>query len=114
MHLGHLIVDPARRGRGMGRALTELTVREDFRATALPAMTVGVYQSLGFHKTGHVEHREVDGEVWDVLKGNSPALTSTTEPAIPGADGKRSHQCPQKNALPLTRSLRTTTIAPGA
>lgn len=64
--LGHLIVDPERRGRGVGRALTELLLNRAFnqygaRRVCLVVFpenrpAIASYRSAGMYEDGHEEH----------------------------------------------------------
>ena len=82
MRLGFILLDPAIRGRGLGRELIETAVRAGFEATDLPVMTLGVYahnpsarhtyENLGFRETGRVRRTEVDGRPWHALEMKLP------------------------------------------
>lgn len=64
--LGHLLVDPARRGLGVGRALTERLLRYAFarlnarRVTLVVfpenAVAIACYRAAGLHLDGHESH----------------------------------------------------------
>jgi len=64
--LGHLIVDPARRGQGLGRRLTELLLRHAFERLAARrvslvvfpdnAAAVGCYRAAGMRDDGFESH----------------------------------------------------------
>ena len=78
MRLGCILLDPAARGRGLGRELISTAVRTGFEITDLPAMKLGVYahntaargvyESLGFQETGRVSSTEVGGRQWHALE----------------------------------------------
>lgn len=78
MRLGCILLNPAARGRGLGRELISTAVRTGFEITDLPAMKLGVYahntaargvyESLGFQENGRVSSTEVDGRQWHALE----------------------------------------------
>lgn len=78
MRLGCVLLDPAARGRGLGRALISTAVRSGFAITELPAMRLGVsahnvsarrvYKSLEFRQTGRVRSIEVDDRFWHAVE----------------------------------------------
>lgn len=82
MRLGYILLDPAFRGRGLGRELVRTTVRTGFETTDLPAMMLGVYahntsargvyESLGFRETGRVRSTEMDRQLWHILEMTLP------------------------------------------
>lgn len=86
MRVGFIIVDPGRRGRGVGRELVDAVVRQGFQASTLPVMKLGVYshntaaldlyESLGFKRTGAVFQTTVDDEQWDVVEMARQAPTA--------------------------------------
>ena len=82
MRLGCILLDPAVRGRGLGRELISTAVRTGFEITKLPTMKLGVYahnvparrvyESLGFQETGRVRSTEVDGQPWHAVEMKRP------------------------------------------
>ncbi len=90
MRIGYIVVDPERRGRGIGRKLVESMVRYGFESSHIPVMKLGVYahnapaislyEGLGFSRTGVVLHTEVDQEDWTVIE-----MARARVPAGPGS-----------------------------
>ena len=90
MRLGCVLLDPAARGRGLGRELIGAAVRTGFEVTDLPAMKLGVYahnvparrvyESLGFRETGRVRSTEVAGRPWHALEMERPRPASQPGP----------------------------------
>jgi RimJ/RimL family protein N-acetyltransferase len=84
MRLGCILLDPAARGRGLGRDLISTAVRTGFGITELPAMKLGVYahnvsargvyEDLGFRETGRVRSTEVNGQPWHAVEMERPRL----------------------------------------
>ena len=82
MRLGFLLLDPAVRGRGLGRELIKTAVRTGFDTTDLSTMTLGVYghntsarhvyESIGFRETGRVHSTKVDSQPWHALEMELP------------------------------------------
>ena len=77
--LSRVLVDPARRGEGLGRALVATAVRTAFAATGIDTLTLGVYrhnvaavrlyESGGFTEGGRAPAAfEVDGERWTAIE----------------------------------------------
>jgi ribosomal protein S18 acetylase RimI-like enzyme len=77
--LSRVLVDPARRGEGLGRALVATAVRTAFAATGIDTLTLGVYrhnvaavrlyESVGFTEVGRAPAAfEVDGERWTAIE----------------------------------------------
>lgn len=77
LRFGFVIVDPARRGRGVGRAMLQLGLDFAFRIYRAERVTLGVfennlpayrcYTSLGFRETGAREAYPIHGETWQAL-----------------------------------------------
>ncbi|MGQ1838362.1 GNAT family N-acetyltransferase [Kocuria turfanensis] len=84
MRLGCVVVDPARRGHGLGRRFVTAAVHEAFRISDLPVLTLGVYAhnavarrlygSLGFRETGLVRDTRVGEHIWHVLEMERPRV----------------------------------------
>ena len=84
MRLGYVLLDPAARGRGLGRELIREAVRTGFETTEVPAMKLGVYshnvlarrvyEDLGFKETGQVGSTEVNGQPWHAMEMEWPRL----------------------------------------
>ncbi|MCC5782230.1 hypothetical protein CK505_16580 [Kocuria sp. WN036] len=82
MRLGCILLDPAVRGRGLGRELISTAVRTGFEVTELPTMKLGVYahnvtarrvyEDLGFRQTGRVRSTEVNGQPWHAVEMERP------------------------------------------
>ena len=82
MRLGCILLDPAARGRGLGRELISAAVRTGFEITELPTMKLGVYahnasarrvyEDLGFQETGRVSSTLVDGQPWHAVEMERP------------------------------------------
>lgn len=78
MRLGCILLDPAARGRGLGRELINTAVRTGFEIMEVPAMKLGVYshnvsarrvhEDLGFQMTGQVRSTEVNGQPWHAVE----------------------------------------------
>ena len=72
LRLGFVVVDPARRGRGLGREMLALGVRYAFAELGANRVSIGVfednlpayrcYKSLGFRETGEREEYEINGK----------------------------------------------------
>jgi len=75
--LGSVIVDPGRRGEGLGRTLMELLKATAFGITTVTELTLGViahnsparrlYESLGFQGSGVVRRTPMGEQMWDVI-----------------------------------------------
>lgn len=74
-HLGMIVVDDAKRGRGLGRQMVELAVKYAFDILHVSKVTLGVfdcnsqahacYQKVGFRDDRIEEHAmEYHGEIW--------------------------------------------------
>jgi len=77
--LGRILVDPDRRGRGLGRAMVTSAVAAAFAQTRIAALTLGVYrqntaarrlyEGLGFTTTAVLEGvTTVGDEAWDAIE----------------------------------------------
>ncbi len=74
IRFGFILIDPARRGQGLGRQMLELAIRysRDFlkaEDVSLGVYTnnpgaVALYEKLGFRATGEVEQSDYIGETW--------------------------------------------------
>ncbi|WP_144673666.1 GNAT family N-acetyltransferase [Arthrobacter sp. U41] len=75
--LGFVIVDPGRRGEGLGRQLMERLAAAAFAAKSVSELTLGVYaqngparrlyESLGFQGRDVVMRTPVGGQTWEVI-----------------------------------------------
>lgn len=75
--LGFIIVDPGRRGEGLGRKLMGLLTAAAFETKAISELTLGVYahnsparslyESLGFQGSEVVMRMPVGDQVWEVI-----------------------------------------------
>lgn len=75
--LGFVIVDPDRRGEGLGRLLMEQLTAKAFAAKSVSELTLGVYaqnrparslyESLGFQGSEVVMRTPVGGRTWEVI-----------------------------------------------
>ena len=74
IRFGFILIDPARRGRGLGRRMLELAIgyaRDYLKAEDIclgvyinnPG-AVALYEKLGFRATGEIEESEYMGETW--------------------------------------------------
>jgi RimJ/RimL family protein N-acetyltransferase len=96
--LGHLIIDPAHRGQGLGRCLTQLLVKRAFRRArarrviliVFPenAVAVKCYLQCGFRCRGRESHRfrTQPGKSYEMLRleidAESPAAAPTRRGAV--------------------------------
>ena len=75
--LGSIIVDPGRRGEGLGRTLMELLKTTAYRTPTVTELTLGViahnsparslYESLGFRGAEVVRRTPMGDQMWDVI-----------------------------------------------
>ena len=75
LRFGFVIVDPARRGQGVGREMLRLGLRRAFDDEKLERVTIAVfsnnaparrlYERLGFRDTGERETYPIMGEEWE-------------------------------------------------
>ena len=75
--LGSIIVDPGRRGEGLGRKLMELLKATAFGITTVTELTLGViahnsparslYESVGFRGSEVVRRTPMGDQVWEVI-----------------------------------------------
>lgn len=75
--LGFVIVDPSRRGEGLGRLLMQQLTAKAFASTSISELTLGVYahnrparglyESLGFQGSEVVMRTQVGGRTWEVI-----------------------------------------------
>lgn len=75
--LGFVIVDPGRRGEGLGRKLMALLTATAFETKAISELTLGVYahnsharslyESVGFRGSEVVMRTQVGDQVWEVM-----------------------------------------------
>lgn len=83
--LGRIVIDPARRGEGLGRALVTAAVAAGFTKTWIHTMTLGVYrhntparrlyESLGFVATQtKIASVTVGDQPWDSIEMQLPRL----------------------------------------
>jgi ribosomal protein S18 acetylase RimI-like enzyme len=81
--LCRILVDPARRGEGWGRRITEFLIARALDEPWVATLELGVYvhnrgavalyRSLGFDPVGEPEDRDVVGESWTILQLERPA-----------------------------------------
>ena len=75
--LGFVMVDPVRRGEGMGRQLMGRLMATAFETKPVTELTLGVYahnsparslyESLGFQRSEVVMHTPVGDQMWEVI-----------------------------------------------
>lgn len=75
--LGSIIVDPGRRGEGLGRNLMELLKATAYGTPTVTELTLGViahnstarslYESLGFRGSAVVRRTPMGGQTWEVI-----------------------------------------------
>jgi RimJ/RimL family protein N-acetyltransferase len=75
--LGSIIVDPGRRGQGLGRNLMELLKATAFGITTVTELTLGViahnsparslYESVGFRGSEVVRRTPMGDQMWEVI-----------------------------------------------
>jgi RimJ/RimL family protein N-acetyltransferase len=75
--LGSIIVDPGRRGEGLGRKLMELLKATAYGTTSVAELTLGViahnsparslYESLGFRGTEVVRRTPMGDQMWEAI-----------------------------------------------
>jgi RimJ/RimL family protein N-acetyltransferase len=84
--LGRVLVDPGRRGQGLGRALVTAAVAAGFAQTRIDTMTLGVYrhntpahrlyESIGFSSTQTtIAATTVADQSWDSIEMQLPRRT---------------------------------------
>ena len=74
VRFGFILIDPARRGQGLGRQMLELAIRYAREFLKAEDVCLGVYSNnpgavalykkLGFRDTGEVEESHYMGETW--------------------------------------------------
>ena len=74
VRFGFILIDPARRGQGLGRQMLELAIRYAREFLKAEDVCLGVYsnnpgavalyEKLGFRDTGEVEESHYMGEIW--------------------------------------------------